>query len=92
MATNSIDSKRFSVRQIQKKSSNSSSSKSVPPPPTIISTNTIIKRKEVQPTPRIVVVRTTNENGETNESEPAKSVQLPPVLTNGVNSFFSFLY
>jgi len=76
-------------------------SKTVPTPPPVLSsststtaqtTNTLVASTEVTPTTRIVVVRTTNstqnekgETIETNESGRSKSVELPPVLTNGVS-------
>jgi hypothetical protein len=70
---------------------------SPPPPPSKSSTtqstnNTLIARTEVTPATRIVVVRTANstqnekeETIETNESARSKSVELPPMLTNGVS-------
>ncbi len=101
MDTHMIDGKRLVFQQTSKKSTtprpvNESSSKISlntvsPPPPEPSSTDSLVARREVTPKTRIVVVRTSgpqNEQGETadkNESPRSKSVDLPPVLTNGVN-------
>lgn len=68
----------------------------VPSSSSVQTSDTLIARTKVTPTTRIVVVRTTtstqNETGETiesNEAERSKSVELSPMLTNGVHIYSS---
>ncbi len=100
MATRIVNGQRLAFQQLANQSISNMPSKTVlpqtslpPPPSSINSTQTLITRTEVAAKTRIVVVRTTgsakDEQGEATEpiEQPsrAKSVELPPMFTNGVS-------
>ena len=99
MATHTVNNQRLLLQQLKKTKtsprpiSDLKSEIPTPTPPSSArhSSSTLVTRKELAPSSRIVVVRTTStmqddrgENHQPNEAEKSKSVELPPSLTNGV--------